>query len=221
MSDLSQRFAEIQERIQQAARRAGRDPAEIRLLAVSKTFPVEAVAEAAALGQVHFGENYVQEAQSKVEHLPHLDWHLIGHLQSNKAMAAARLFSSLHSLDRLSLAQRLDKAAWTSRRRLKCFLQIHLGEEESKSGLSPRGLIEEIACWPRFEFIELVGLMCIPPAHNPRPHFAQLRQLAEALYVRGLLADRQLSMGMSDDFEEAIAEGSHWIRIGRALFGSR
>ncbi len=221
--DLKGRFQEILQRIEAAARGSGRDPSEVRLLAVSKTFPAQAVQSLAGLGQLDFGENYVQEAQQKIEQvrLPQLHWHLIGHLQSNKSLAAAKLFGTVHSLDRLSLAQRLDKAALAQRRRIKCFVQVHLGPEESKSGILPENLQKELSSWPTFEFLELVGLMCIPPAQDSRRYFAQLRELAAQLHQSGLLSGQQLSMGMSDDFEAAISEGSHWIRIGRALFGER
>ena len=220
-----ERYHELQERIQQACHTSSRDPQEVHLLAVSKTFPVELVAQLYAAGQRDFGENYVQEATPKVASLPQADWHLIGPLQSNKARLATSLFGTIHSLDRLSLAQKLERAARDEGKTLRAFVQVRLGEEDSKSGLDPNDLLAEMELWNSHSWsaLQLVGLMTLPPPHQSRGYFAQLRCLRDRLKEQGwpLFADYQLSMGMSDDFEDAIAEGSNWVRVGRALFGHR
>lgn len=218
---LEQRYRELQERIATACQRHGREPGEVRLLAVSKTFPVEPVRQLFELGQLDFGENYVQEGVLKADQLPGARWHLIGPLQSNKARLAVDHFHTFHALDRLELALRLERLAGQRGKKFPCFLQVRLGDEESKSGLDPTRVVEELEGWPKFTHLQLIGLMTLPPPHQSRPHFAHLRQIGVELRQRGILETVQLSMGMSDDFEDAIAEGSHWIRVGRALFGSR
>lgn len=223
---LDERFLAVKQRIEQACRVAGRAPEEVRLLAVSKTFPIEPIRELFAAGQLDFGENYVQEAEGKVPHLPEARWHLIGPLQSNKASKAVQLFPVIHSLDRLSLAERLERLAVETGRVIQAFVQVRLGEEDSKSGILPTELIGELERWNAarsWRGLHLVGLMTLPPPQTSRPFFAQLRELRDQLQSLQLpiFQQYQLSMGMSDDFEAAIAEGSNWIRIGRALFGSR
>jgi len=223
---VADRFLEVKERISQACSRAGRPPQEVRLLAVSKTFPIEPIRELFAAGQLDFGENYVQEAEQKVPLLPQAHWHLIGPLQGNKAGKAVQLFPVIHSLDRFSLAERLERLAVEAGRVVEGFVQVRLGEEDSKSGIDPQDLVAELERWNAardWRGLRLTGLMTLPPPHLSRPFFAQLRQLRDQLQALQLpIFDRyELSMGMSDDFEAAIAEGSNWIRIGRALFGSR
>lgn len=222
---LQERFLEVRNSIQQACRDHGRDPETVHLLAVSKTFPLESIRALAQWGQLDFAENYVQEAASKAPQCPELCWHLIGPLQRNKAGQALDMFGWIHSLDRLELGQRLNRLALERGKVLKAFVQVRLGDEESKSGLDPANLLPEMARWNEqgWQGLQLMGLMTLPPPESSRPHFARLRQLAEELRREGwpLFTDYQLSMGMSDDFEVAIAEGSHWVRIGRALFGSR
>jgi pyridoxal phosphate enzyme (YggS family) len=220
------RLHSVQARIQQACHAAGRSPEEVRLLAVSKTFPIEPIRELFQAGQVDFGENYVQEAEAKVAALSQARWHLIGPLQSNKAARAVQLFSIIHSLDRLSLAERLERLARESGRGLQAFVQVRLGEEDSKSGIDPEDLVPELQRWNEareWKALRLVGLMTLPPPQVSRPYFARLRELRDQLQALSLpiFSDYQLSMGMSDDFEAAIAEGSNWVRVGRALFGSR
>ena len=223
---VADRYLEVKERIEQACQRADRPPQEVRLLAVSKTFPIEPIRDLFAAGQLDFGENYVQEAEGKVPLLPDARWHLIGPLQSNKAGKAVQLFPVIHSLDRFTLAERLERLAVEAGRVVKAFVQVRLGEEDSKSGIEPQNLIAELERWNAardWRGLRLVGLMTLPPPHSSRPYFAQLRELRDQLQALRLpIFDRyELSMGMSDDFEAAIAEGSNWIRIGRALFGSR
>lgn len=223
---VGERYLEVKQRIEQACRGAGRPPEEVRLLAVSKTFPIEPIRDLFAVGQLDFGENYVQEAEQKVPLLPEARWHLIGPLQSNKAGKAVQLFPVIHSLDRYSLAERLERLAVESGRVIQAFVQVRLGEEDSKSGLDPKELIAELERWSTarsWQGLHLIGLMTLPPPQTSRPFFAQLRELRNQLKTLQLpiFQDYQLSMGMSDDFEAAIAEGSNWIRVGRALFGSR
>ena len=221
----SERYLAVQQRMIEACQKSGRNRQEVRLLAVSKTFPIEPVRELFAVGQLDFGENYVQEAEQKIPMLPEARWHLIGPLQSNKAAKAVQLFSVLHSLDRLSLAERLDRLASAAGCVTEAFVQVRLGEENSKSGLDPAGLVAELERWNslrEWKGLRLIGLMTLPPPRTSRPFFVQLRQLRDQLRALELpiFQDYQLSMGMSDDFEAAIDEGSNWIRIGRALFGS-
>ncbi|MBN9415686.1 YggS family pyridoxal phosphate enzyme [bacterium SCN 62-11] len=223
---VAERFLEVKQRIEQACLRAGRATDEVRLLAVSKTFPIEPVRELLASGQLDFGENYVQEAETKVPLLPEARWHLIGPLQSNKAAKAVQLFPVIHSLDRFSLAERLERLALEAGRVVEAFVQVRLGEEESKSGVDPKDLVAELERWNsarEWRGLRLTGLMTLPPPQISRPFFGQLRELRDQLQQRKLaIFDRyELSMGMSDDFEAAIAEGSNWIRVGRALFGNR
>jgi pyridoxal phosphate enzyme (YggS family) len=223
---VGDRYLEVKQRIEQACRNSERPPEGVRLLAVSKTFPIDPIRDLFAAGQVDFGENYVQEAEQKVPLLPEARWHLIGPLQSNKAAKAVQLFPVIHSLDRLSLAERLDRLALEAGRKVEAFVQVRLGEEDSKSGVDPRELVTELEHWNAarsWKGLRLIGLMTLPPPQNSRPFFAQLRELRDRLQALQLpIFDRyELSMGMSDDFESAIAEGSNWIRVGRALFGSR
>ena len=226
-SSTGANLAEIRDRIARAAARAGRKAGEVTLVAVSKTFPAEAIRAAYELGLRHFGENRVQEWESKRATLADLNatWHLIGHLQSNKARRAANLFHRVDSVDSLALAQKLDAAASAEGKRLQVLIEVHLGGEETKSGIGERdlpALAESIARLPHLEFL---GLMTIPPyfdvPEQVRPYFRRLRELRDQ--TSGHLAQplNVLSMGMSHDFEIAIEEGATEIRIGTALFGER
>lgn len=215
---LDQRLAAVRERMTRAAQRAGRKLAEINLLAVTKVFPAEAVREAYDLGLREFGENYVQEFESKASQLHGLDgarFHLIGHLQSNKAKRAAELFQVIQTVDSAKLAKRLNEANVP----LEIMLEVKLSVEEAKSGADPGelpALIEAVRGCPN---LRLTGLMTMPPwSDDPeasRPYFRQLRELGERHGLHGL------SMGMSHDLETAIEEGSTCIRVGTALFGKR
>jgi len=226
-SSTGANLAEIRDRIARAAARAGRKAGEVTLVAVSKTFPAEAIRAAYELGLRHFGENRVQEWESKRATLADLNatWHLIGHLQSNKARRAANLFHRVDSVDSLALAQKLDAAASAEGKRLQVLIEVHLGGEETKSGIGERdlpALAESIARLPHLEFL---GLMTIPlyfdVPEQVRPYFRRLRELRDQ--TSGHLAQplNVLSMGMSHDFEIAIEEGATEIRIGTALFGER
>jgi pyridoxal phosphate enzyme (YggS family) len=222
-------LARVQERIAAAARSVGRSSEDITLVGVSKTQPAEAIRVAYEAGLRHFGENRVQEWEGKRSALSDLDatWHLIGHLQSNKAARAAGLFHSVDSIDDFAVAQRLDRAreGQNEQRKLRILLEVHVEEEESKSGVKPEeagALAEKIAALSR---IELAGLMCIPPfledKEKVRPYFRRLRELRDSL-ARVLGRDLPvLSMGMSRDFEVAIEEGATEVRVGTAIFGSR
>ncbi len=213
-------------RIARAAVAAGRDPAGVRLLAVSKTWPAESVREAAAAGQRAFGENYVQEGVAKVEALADLglEWHFIGPLQSNKTRLVANRFSWVHSIDRLKIAERLAEQRDVHLPPLDVCIQVNVSGEASKSGVAPADLPElarAVASLPR---LRLRGLMAIPePTPDvalQRARFASLRMLRDELNAAGLGLDT-LSMGMSDDLEAAIAEGSTMVRVGTAIFGAR
>ena len=225
-SGISERLQNLVARIAGAARAAGRPADEVRLLAVSKTWPAEAVRSAAAAGQQAFGENYVQEGVAKVEALAGLglEWHFIGPLQSNKTRLVANHFAWVHSIDRLRIAQRLSEQRDVHLPPLQVCLQVNVSGEDSKSGVAPDelpALALAVAALPR---LRLRGLMAIPEPTSDtalqRRRFAQLRQLCDALAAQGLVLDT-LSMGMSDDLEAAIAEGSTMVRVGTAIFGAR
>ena len=225
MDDFASRFAKINNAIALAAKKARRDPSEIQLLAVSKTQPAEAIQEAIRVGITHFGENKVQEARGKIDELSRGVWHLIGHLQSNKAKEAVRLFDSIESVDRADLAQEINHRAEDLGKIQSVLLQVNIAGESTKFGCAPdaaRALAEVINNLPR---IGLQGLMTIAPyspePEKSRPHFAGLRELRDRVEADTGLRLPVLSMGMSGDFAVAIEEGSTCVRIGTALFGER
>jgi len=226
---LRARLNGVRERIARAAGRAGRDPAGIRLVAVSKTFPADYVRAAAEAGQLHFGENKVQEALEKMRVTSDLAlaWHLVGHLQSNKARKAAAHFDAIHSVDDGALVARLEEAAAAANRRLELLVQVNLAGEPTKRGVLPEHLATVLAAARGSSAIRLTGLMLLPPAvadpEASRPHFAALRRLRDDLVAHGQDASTlaQLSMGMSHDFEVAIEEGATMVRVGTAIFGPR
>ena len=219
-SDAVERLAAVREAVARAARDSGRDPADVTLMAVSKTFPAEAIEPVLAAGHRIFGENYVQEAKAKWpalrERYPGVELHLIGPLQSNKAKEAVALFDAIHSLDRPSLAEALAKEIARQDRRPRLLVQVNTGEEPQKGGVLPRetdAFLE--ACHERWG-LTIEGLMAIPPAEDPpSPHFALLATIAKR---HGLPL---LSMGMSADFEAAIQLGATHVRVGSAIFGGR
>lgn len=227
MEDSFQSRADaIRKRVEAACLRAGRDPAGVRILPVSKTFGPDEVRAAADAGFDAFGENKVQEAQRKIPLCPaRLEWHLIGHLQSNKVRPAATLFSVFHSADSVSILEKLDEAAADAGRRLTVLLQVNISGELSKSGMSPSAVAEAVIRANALPHLVLTGLMTIPPAdpdpEKARPHFRKLRELRDDLQERLGTPMPDLSMGMSHDFETAVEEGATWLRIGSALFGSR
>jgi hypothetical protein len=229
---ISENLAAIHERIASAARRAGRRPEEIALMAVSKTHPAVRIREAYAAGQRLFGENRVQEFSGKVGALGDLvgaEWHMIGHLQTNKAGKAAEFFGAVDSVDSVKLAEKLDAAARLMGKKLSVLVEINVGGEAAKSGVAGESRAQEelLAAAPKFEALEFLGLMTVPPlADDPeeaRPFFRKLRGVRDAIAARKLPAVGMevLSMGMSHDFEVAIEEGSTCVRVGTAIFGER
>jgi PLP dependent protein len=229
---VSDNLERIRERIAKAAQRTGRRPDEVALMAVCKTHPAERIIEAYEAGQRLFGENRVQEFADKAPALAQLQdarFHLIGHLQSNKATRAAHLFHAVDSIDSLKLAQRLDAAAQQAGKRLPVLIEINVGGESAKAGLAPDSAELEalLAAAPGLASLEIRGLMTIPPfTEDPnaaRPFFQQLRRLRNAILDRNLtsVSMDELSMGMSHDFEVAIEEGSTCVRVGTAIFGAR
>jgi PLP dependent protein len=222
----------VRERVTTAACRAGRSPEEISLMAVSKTQPAERIRQAYEAGQRLFGENRVQDFASKIDALQDLrgaEWHMIGHLQTNKAARAAELFRGVDSVDSLKLAEKLDGAALALGRKLEVLIEINIGGESAKSGASPdsRELEDLLRAAPRLEALTFRGLMTVPPftddPEGSRKYFRRLRELRDSIAARKLPAVSmdQLSMGMSHDFEVAIEEGSTCVRVGTAIFGER
>src|SRR6266849_3504256 len=229
---ITQNVDEIRERIAAAARRTGRDPKEVTLMAVSKTFSPERVREAYVAGLRVFGENRVQEFSGKAEALADLkdtEWHMIGHLQTNKAARAVELFNAVDSVDSLRLAEKLNDCAQRFGRTLRVLIEINVGGEAVKSGLPPESteLVELLQAALRLEHLEFRGLMTIPPftddPQQARPYFRKLRELRDRILARRLpnVGMSVLSMGMSHDFEVAIEEGSTCVRVGTAIFGER
>jgi pyridoxal phosphate enzyme (YggS family) len=220
-------LAAVRGRLERAARACGRDPASVRLIAVSKTFPVEAVRVALAAGQTEFGENRVQEALQKIGATADtpIRWHLVGHLQANKARKAALAFHCIHSIDSLDLLQRIDRAAAEAGVSPELLVQVDLAGEATKSGAAAAGVGQIVRA--DLQAARLVGLMLLPPyAENPedvRPWFRRLVALRDRFRQEGVPADRlrELSMGMSHDFEVAVQEGSTMVRVGTAIFGER
>jgi pyridoxal phosphate enzyme (YggS family) len=228
-SHIPKRLAEIRDRIANAAGRAGRQPADVRLIAVSKTHPIDAVRAAADAGQIDFGENKVQEALQKIAQSADtpLRWHLIGHLQSNKVRKAAGVVNVIQAIDSVDLLKRVDQAAAEAGRTVDCLIQVDLALEDSKFG-APLAEVPAIAqAAAACTAANLIGLMLLPPlAENPedaRPWFASLRAVRDELAASGVPAGRlrELSMGMSHDFEVAIEEGATMVRVGTAIFGER
>lgn len=206
-----------------AVRASGRNPDDVTLVAVSKTFPADAIRAAAACGQRHFGENYVQEARAKQEQLTDLDlvWHFIGPIQSNKTREIARHFDWVHGIEREKIARRLSEQRPAGMPPLNACIQVNVSGEASKSGVSPDEACELAGQLSRLPGLKLRGLMAIPePGGDPRPRFRLLRELMSGLNAIGLELDT-LSMGMSGDFELAIAEGATLVRVGSAIFGKR
>ncbi len=228
MSEIADNLAALRGRIAQAERRAGRPEGSVSLVAVSKTVELERIRQAFEAGQRVFGENRVQEARAKQPEVPPESiWHLVGHLQRNKAKEAARLFGMIHSVDSIELLRELDRHAAGRGRPLEVLIQMNLAEEAAKHGARREDLPEILAAGSDLRHIKVAGLMLIPPYHpdpeRSRPLFRELAELARQL-GRGAGARtslRELSMGMSEDFEVAVEEGATLVRIGRALFGER
>ena len=226
---IADRLAGVRERIDAAARSAGRDPSSVRLVAVSKTFPIEAVREAYAAGQRDFGENRVQEALQKIASATDLEirWHLLGHLQTNKARKAGPAFAAIHSVDSIELVEKIDAAAVDAGHTPELLIQVDLAGEATKFGAAPAEVPRLLDAAASCRAARLTGLMTLPPvAESPedaRQWFRRLRDLRDEWVASGVPAPmlRELSMGMSGDFEVAIQEGSTMVRVGTAIFGSR
>lgn len=229
MGTVAENIEAIRARIRAAAKRSGRDPQSVRLVAVSKRQSLAAIREAMACGQVVFGENYLQEAEEKVAALgQEVVWHCIGHLQSNKARIAAEIFDCIETLDRLKLAKALETRLAELGKAMPVLVQVNVGGEAQKAGVAPKQAGQLCRELQQFPHLKLQGLMTMPPfVENPeesRPCFRQLRLLGEELAAQGLIGQHgpvQLSMGMSGDFEVAIEEGATLVRVGTALFGER
>ena len=227
---IADRVAAVRERIARAAERAARPPGEVTLVAVTKTHPEQAVRAAFAAGVRDFGENRVQEAEPKVAATADLTalglrWHLVGHLQSNKARKAVALFGVVQSVDSLELGRRLARIGAETARPVRALVQVDLAGEETKFGLPEAELLPTLEALRGVEGLLVEGLMVMPPyfdeAEQARPYFRRLRSLRDRAEAAGLIAGRALSMGMSHDFEAAVEEGATIVRVGTAIFGER
>jgi len=236
MSEIKENILRVRERIERAARRVGRDPKEIKLVAVSKTVEVARIREAIEAGVSILGENYFQEAQKKIEEIGRpavterfgkgrsVAWHFIGHLQSNKAKYVVRLFDMIHSLDSLPLAEELNRRAERSTAKFKVLIEVNISGETTKFGTDEekvRTLAQKVLA---LDHLSVEGLMTMPPYFESpemsRPYYVRLRDLKEKMVKEGILM-KELSMGMSNDFEVAIEEGATYVRVGTAIFGPR
>lgn len=220
---LRENLAEVKKRIEKAAQKSGRNADEIKLIAVSKTHSTKVLRDAMAAGATIFGENKIQEAVEKIEELgkENLEWHLIGHLQSNKARRAVKLFDVIHTLDSVELAERLERICIEENRTsLSVLAQVDLADEKTKNGIGEKGLPNLIEFLKTCERLKFDGLMIIPPffedIEKARPFFRRLREIRDEFLPNG-----ELSMGMSHDFEIAIEEGATLVRVGTAIFGAR
>jgi PLP dependent protein len=230
-TDIADRLADVRRRIAAACARAGRGASEVTLVGVSKTVAAGRVREAVEAGLNVFGENRVQEAEGKIAALDdvrgRVEWHLIGHLQSNKARRAVALFDAVETVDSLELAARLNRVASEAGKRLPVFVEVNVGGEASKAGAAPDEVLPLVENIGKLESLELTGLMAVPPFLDEleavRPFFRRLREWRDEARRAGLVGEsfEHLSMGMSHDFEVAIEEGATVVRIGTALFGAR
>jgi hypothetical protein len=236
MSIIRENLLRVMERIERAAQKVGRNPAEIKLVAVSKTVEVAKIKEAIEAGVSILGENYVQEAQKKIEEIGRpacterfgearsVAWHFIGHLQSNKAKYAVRLFDMIHSLDSISLAEELNRRAEKEGRTMNAMIEVNLSGEATKFGAEEARVFDIARRVLNLSYLSLVGLMTMPSYFDDpelsRPYYIRLRELKEKMIKEGIPL-RELSMGMSNDFEIAIEEGATFVRVGTAIFGER
>jgi pyridoxal phosphate enzyme (YggS family) len=225
--DISGNLLRLRQDIENKARACGREASSVRILAVTKTFPPEAIEKAHAAGQVLFGENRVQEAESKIPRVrgEGLSWHLVGHLQSNKARRAVELFEVIETIDSEKIAGKIARCCQDLGKRMKVFIQVNVGEESQKFGFPPTQVREGITLVDRLPSIDLVGLMAIPPFHedpeHSRPYFKRVAALLEEVNEHREIPLTELSMGMSGDFPVAVEEGSTLVRLGSAIFGLR
>ena len=225
MPTIKENLLKVMVRIEEAARRARRDPGGIKLVAVSKTVEPARIKEAIEAGVTLLGENYVQEARKKIEEIGRgVTWHFIGHLQSNKAKSAIHLFDMIHSVDNLSLAKELNRRAEEDNRTVRTLIEVKLSQEATKFGTDEEKLFELVQAMLQLNHLSLEGLMTMPPYFDDpemsRPYYEKLRGLREKM-VREGIPIKELSMGMSNDFEIAIEEGATYIRVGTAIFGQR
>jgi len=228
MSVIGKNIERVRGKIADAAGKSGRSLSDVRLMAVTKTVDDERIMEAIEVGIDIIGENYVQEAKRKIEKMgKNVEWHLIGHLQTNKAKYAVRLFDMIHSVDRLGVAVELDKRAKLSENFVKILVEVNLSGEESKSGVSEEGVIDLIRDISLLENLSIKGLMTMPPwfdePEDARPFFSALRGLRDRIAeenIDGVHMD-ELSMGMTGDYAVAVEEGATIVRVGRAIFGER
>ena len=225
MQSIKENLLRVTEKIGKAAQKAGRNPAEIKLVTVSKTVEVGRIKEAIEAGVTILGENYVQEAQKKIEEIGHpVAWHFIGHLQSNKAKYAIRLFDMIHSVDSIPLAEELNRKAEKEGLTIKVMIEVNLSGETSKFGTEEEKAFDVARKISNLQNLSLMVLMTMPPYFdNPelsRPYYIQLRELKGNMAREGMLL-KELSMGMSNDFEVAIEEGATYVRVGTAIFGAR
>ncbi|MFN6045966.1 MAG: YggS family pyridoxal phosphate-dependent enzyme [Verrucomicrobiota bacterium] len=226
MEGIATNLAEVRRRMEAACRRAGREPTDVELVAVSKTFPVSDIAEAVKAGQLVFGESRLQEAEPKIDALPaSLNWHFIGGVQRNKVRKILQKFGVIHAIDSLRLAEYVNGIAGELGRAAEVFLQVNVGGEASKGGFELAVLREEIGKLCALEHLRIRGLMCIPPAgpdaESARRWFVSLRELRDELQTISGRQFPQLSMGMSGDYEVAIEEGATHVRVGSLIFGHR
>jgi len=225
MSSVKENLLRVRERIERAAQKAGRDPKEIKLVAVSKTVEVARIKEAIEAGVSILGENYVQEAQKKIEALGGpVSWHFIGHLQSNKARYAVRLFDVIHSIDSIPLAEELNRRVEQPDRVIKVMIEVNLSKEATKFGTDEERVLNLAKRIQTLKHLSLEGLMTMPPYFDSpemsRPYYVALRELKERMIKEGTPM-KELSMGMSNDFGIAIEEGATYVRVGTAIFGPR
>jgi PLP dependent protein len=227
-TDITERINVIRQRIAAAAVRCNRDPGSVKLLAVTKTVQTPVIEQAIKAGLTAFGENYVQEAREKIPAVGrHVQWHMIGHLQTNKAKYVVNLFDYIHSVDRLELAAEIDKRAGLTGRKINILIEINVSGEETKGGIQAIQSIDLIKEVSRLENVSVRGLMTMAPysdnPENSRPFFSELKNIRDQIAREGIdgIQMEELSMGMTDDFEVAIEEGATIVRIGRAIFGER
>jgi pyridoxal phosphate enzyme (YggS family) len=225
MPTIKENLLKVMVRIEEAARRARRDPGGIKLVAVSKTVEPARIKEAIEAGVPILGENYVQEARKKIEEIGRgVAWHFIGHLQSNKAKSAIHLFDMIHSVDSLSLAKELNRRAEEDNRTVRALIEVNLAQEATKFGADEEKLFELAQAMLQLNHLSLEGLMTMPPYFDDpergRPYYMKMRELREKM-VREGIPIKELSMGMSNDFEIAIEEGATYVRVGTAIFGPR
>ncbi len=225
MPTVKENLLRVMEKIEKAARKIGRNPNEIKLVAVSKTVEAARIMEAIEAGVSILGENYVQEAQKKIEEIGRpVSWHFIGHLQSNKAKYAIRLFDMIHSLDSVPLAEELNRRAEQADRVMKVMIEVNLSREATKFGTDEEVVVNLAKRIQNLNHLSLEGLMTMPPYFDSpemsRPYYIKLRELKEKMIREGIPL-KELSMGMSNDFEIAIEEGATYVRVGTAIFGER